>query len=155
MDYSATLRYARITPRKLRLVADLIRGKNVTKALDTLHFCSKRGAYFLQKLLRSAVSNATQNPEVNTDRLFIKQIMVGDGPIIKRSRAASMGRSSPLKKRTSHVTINLTEIKKTKPAPVPPKKEAGPAKKIKSQKTEPLKETPDDKPAGEVTENKK
>ena len=142
MEYSARLRYARISARKMRLVADLIRGKNVNQALDDLHFSNRRGAVFLQKLLRSAVANASQNPDVNVEQLYINLIMVGDGPILKRFKAAAMGRAAPIQKRTSHVTIGLTEHKKAKTAPV---------KKGKARKVE----TPKDKAAMAGAEKKK
>lgn len=109
MEYRASLRYIRITPRKLRLVADLIRGKNVRQAQAILSVSPKRGAYFLGKLLKSALANAEQNPDVDLDQLRISQLRVESGPILKRWRAAPRGRAVPIKKRTSQVTIVLTE----------------------------------------------
>jgi len=132
----AKLRHVRISPRKLRLVADLIRGKNVEEAGNILKYCPKRGSYFLLKLLNSAVANATSNsPEVNTDYLYIKQIEVTPGTIMKRWRASPRGRGMPIKKRTSHAIIKLdqkaekkVQPKKGKPKAVPATPAAAPTK---------------------------
>ncbi|MFH1228198.1 MAG: 50S ribosomal protein L22 [Planctomycetota bacterium] len=121
--YHATIRYVRITPRKLRLVADLIRNKPVSEAKKVLKFSAKRGASILMKLLNSAVANATQNPETDADSLYVKSIMVGDGVIMKRFRAAPQGRSVEIKKRTSHTTIVLDAKKKVAEKPKPKKEE--------------------------------
>lgn len=115
MEYRATVRYARITPRKLRLVADQVRRKNVNEAQSILRFSSRRGAYFLNKLLNSALANAGQNSEVNLDNLYIAKLLVEAGPILKRWRAAPMGRAAPIKKRTSHATIVLSEPAQSAP----------------------------------------
>jgi large subunit ribosomal protein L22 len=121
----ATLKHARISSRKLRLVADLIRGKKVEEAGNILKYCPKRGSYFLLKLLNSAVANATSvSPEVNADYLYIKQIEVTPGSIIKRWRASPRGRGVPIKKRTSHAIIKLDQkAEKKVQAKVQPKKE--------------------------------
>jgi large subunit ribosomal protein L22 len=104
----AVLKYARITPRKLRLVADMIRGKKIDEALNILKFSPRRGAYFLIKLLNSAIANATSGTaNVNSDLLYVKEIMVSPGSIMKRWRAAPRGRGLPIKKRTAHAVINL------------------------------------------------
>ena len=133
----ATLKHARISPRKLRLVADLIRGKKVEEAVNILKYCPKRGSYFLIKLLNSAVANATSiSPEVNTDYLYIKHIEVTPGSIIKRWRASPRGRGVPIKKRTSHAIIKLdqkaekkVQSKKVKPKVIPPHAPAASSKK--------------------------
>ena len=114
MEYKAILRYARISPRKLRLVVDLIRGKNVHEALELLSLTSKRGAYFLIKLVKSALANATVNPDVNEEQLYLAKVIVGEGPILKRWRAAPRGRGVPIKKRMSHATVVLGEKPVTK-----------------------------------------
>jgi large subunit ribosomal protein L22 len=111
MIYQATLRYARITPRKLSYVMDLVRGKNVGEARQILGLNTRRGAAFLIKLLKSAVANATVNPDVNEDNLYIKQALVEAGPVMKRWRTAPMGRGVPIKKRLSHAKIMLEEKK--------------------------------------------
>ena len=120
--YQATIRYVRITPRKLRLVADLIRSKPVSEAKRVLKFSAKRGASILMKLLNSAVANATQNPETDADSLYVKSIMVCDGVIMKRFRAAPQGRSVQIKKRTSHTTLVL-DAKKVAVKPKPEKQD--------------------------------
>lgn len=112
MAYQATLRYARITPRKLRYIVDLVRGKNVSQALQVLTLNPRRGAAFLIKVIKSAMANAAvNNPDVDEESLYIAQAMVESGSIIKRWRAAPMGRAAPIKKRTSHVKVILEEKK--------------------------------------------
>jgi len=113
----ARLRYGRISPRKLRLVADLIRGKKVEAARSILKYCPRRGAYFLIKLLNSAVANALHSaPELDEERLYIKTIAVNPGSIVKRWGTAPRGRGVPIKKRTSHATIILNQkAEKIKP----------------------------------------
>jgi large subunit ribosomal protein L22 len=110
MKAKAVLRYSRISPRKVRLVADLIRHKPVEQALSTLKFVTKRGAHILEKVVRSAVANAEQNPEVqDIDNLYISQIYVNEGPTLKRFRPVPMGRAVRIRKRTSHITVVLDE----------------------------------------------
>ena len=108
MSATAKLRHLRMGPRKVRLVADLIRGKDVEEALSILQFANKRSAVPLAKLLKSAVANADQK-ELDIDRLYIKAITVDGGPTIKRFRPRAMGRATPILKRTSHVSIALDE----------------------------------------------
>ncbi len=105
----ATLRYLRISPRKVRLVADLVRGKHVEDALNILQFTNKRSSQPLAKLLKSAVANADQKPGVNVDKLFVKTLMVDGGPTIKRFASRAMGRATPIIRRTSHITIVLEQ----------------------------------------------
>ena len=81
MEARAFARYVPVAPRKVKLVADLVRDRNVETALDILRFTNKIGAYYVEKALRSALANAGQNPEVNVDDLFIKAILVDNGPI--------------------------------------------------------------------------
>ncbi|MBI4713293.1 MAG: 50S ribosomal protein L22 [Planctomycetes bacterium] len=109
MSYQAKLNYARITPRKLRLVVDLIRGKKAVDAQKILRYSTKRAAAFIYKLLNSAIANATVNPNVTADNLYVAKVTVGCGPIIKRWRSAPQGRAVPIKKRTSHTTLVLDE----------------------------------------------
>lgn len=106
---TAKLRYLRVPPRKARWVADLIRGKNVNKAKSDLQFTEKKAAKHLQQLLTSAIANATQTGKVDPDLLFIKEIMVNEGPVIKRFKPRAQGRATRINKRTSHVTIVLGE----------------------------------------------
>lgn len=109
MVSTARLRHLRVGPRKVRLVADLIRGKNVEEALNILQFVDKRSARPLAKLVKSAVANADEKPGVDVDRLYIKTLMVDGGPTIKRFRPRAMGRAAPILKRTSHVTVHLDQ----------------------------------------------
>lgn len=105
---SAKLSHLRISPRKVRLVADLIRGKAIEDALSILQFTNKSSSRPLAKLVKSAVANADVKG-VNIDKLFITRITVDGGPTIKRFRPRAMGRATPLLKRTSHVQITLDQ----------------------------------------------
>ena len=108
MEVRAQLRFLRATPRKVRLVADLIRGKGVQEAVNILHLTNKSAAKPLEKLLKSAIANAENRDEpMDVDRLFVKEVMVDGGPTMKRFRPAPMGRGFRVLKRSSHVTIKL------------------------------------------------
>lgn len=107
MVATAKLRHLHISPRKVRLVVDLVRGKNVEEALNILQFTEKSSAAPVAKLLKSAVANADQAGDVNIDKLFVESIFVDGGPTVKRWRPRAMGRATPIFKRTSHVTIAL------------------------------------------------
>jgi large subunit ribosomal protein L22 len=109
MEAKAVLRYIRISPQKARLVADLVRGLKIENALNTLRFMPKKGARILRKVLESAVANAGQNEAIDVDTLFIKEIQIDGGPMLKRIRPRAMGRASRILKRTSHITIVLDE----------------------------------------------
>ena len=106
MEVKASLNYLRIAPRKMRLLADLVRGKKVSQAETILSFNLKRGAMPLKKLLASAASNA-ENLELKKEGLEIAQIKIDEGPKLKRWRAGSRGRARPIQKKTSHVTLVL------------------------------------------------
>ena len=107
----ASLKFARLSPRKARLVADLIRGKSVDEALVLLQSSNKRASYIFEKLVRSAVANAAENDNIGADvsELFIKEAYVDEGPIMKRWRPRAMGRATRINKRTSHMHIKLEE----------------------------------------------
>lgn len=108
MEVTAKLRYLQGSPRKVRLVADLIRGKGVQEAANILHHTEKRAARQLEKLLRSAVANAEHREEpLDVDRLYIREIFVNQGPSLKRFRARAMGRAARILKRQSHVVLKL------------------------------------------------
>lgn len=115
---TAELKNYRQSPRKVRLVVDAIRGKNVNDAITTLTFMPKRAAMPVQKLLQSAMANASHNFNLKTDNLFVEEISVNAGPIMKRWRARARGRAFPIHKHTSHVKLILAEkvAKKTKTA---------------------------------------
>jgi large subunit ribosomal protein L22 len=113
-DQTATLRYLRIAPRKTRSVADLIRGLPVDAAEAQLMVQRRRPAKAILKLLRSAVANAKNN-KLNADHLFVAEIRVDGGPMIKRFLPRARGSASPIQKKMSHVTITLRTNEKLKP----------------------------------------
>lgn len=110
MEAKAVLRYIRISPRKARYVADLVRGKPVEEALNTLAFTTRRAGTILSKLLKSAIANAGQDESIDVDTLYVKKICVDEGPTMKRFRPRAMGRATRVRKRTSHITIVLDEM---------------------------------------------
>lgn len=114
MPSVAKLRYLRIAPRKVRLVADLIRGKSVKEAETLLSFQTKRAARPLLKLLKSALANAKNNLKMNTDNLYISKITVDEGPKFKRWRPRARGRAYMIQKKTSHITLVLDDQLKIK-----------------------------------------
>lgn len=109
MQAKAHLSTLRVTPRKTRLVADLIRGKDVKEAEDILRFTPRGAAEPLLKLLRSAKANAVNNHDMFEDNLIVSTIMVNEGPTLKRYLPRARGRADLMRKRTSHVTIVLEE----------------------------------------------
>lgn len=118
----AILKNYRQSPRKVRLVADLMRGKKLDRALTEVKFLSKRAALPLEKLINSAVANAKQNFNIERDDLFIKDIQVNKGYTLKRWMPRAFGRAAPVHKHASHVTIILdtkvsAEKKKTSKKP--------------------------------------
>jgi len=117
----AFLKNYRQSPRKVRLVADFVRGKKVENALLDLQFMPKRASSAISKLIASAKANAVNNFKV-TDSLFIKEITVDDGPTLKRHRPVSRGRAHGINKRTSHVNVVLG-VKEDKPVKKAVKKE--------------------------------
>lgn len=111
-DVVAKLNYTRIPPRKVRLVANLIQGMSVARAQTQLQFLTKRAADPLAKLLKSAISNAKQNFQLDENDLVVKRLTVDGGPVLKRFRARAFGRAARLRKRTSHITVVLGVKKK-------------------------------------------
>jgi len=113
-EIKAKLNYYRVAPRKARLVADLVRGKKVDEALAQLMFLSKRSAPAIAKLLRSALSNAKNNYKIDAEKtdLYIKEIKVDEGPSYKRWKPVWRGMAHPFKRRTSHITVVLSDQKK-------------------------------------------
>ena len=112
MYAKATAQHVHASPRKLRDVANLIRGRDVTKALNILKFVPRTSTP-VEKVLRSAVANAVQLTDINEEELYISKITVDIGPVMKRFRAAPMGRAVKIRKRTSHINIVLQDrIKK-------------------------------------------
>ena len=109
MEANARLTMLRSTPQKTRLVADLIRGKDIVEAEDILRYTPRRAAKPLLKLLQSAKANAVNNHDMFEDTLFVSKIMVNDGPVLKRFLPRARGRADLLRKRTSHIIITLEE----------------------------------------------
>ncbi len=107
MAYEAVHRFARISPRKARLMADMIRGKFADEALDILKYQPQRGARMIEKVLRSALANAEDRREPNLHALTITDVRVDPGPMFKRMRPKARGMSSIIKKRTSHIRVEL------------------------------------------------
>ena len=107
--YQAKLRKYRVAPRKVRLVADLVRGRSVAESLDILKLVNKRAAPAVAKLIESAMQNAQQRATVDVDRLMVSEIFVDEGPTYKRFLPRAQGRATPIRKRTSHVTVRVSE----------------------------------------------
>ena len=110
LEATATLRFARISARKVKIVADLIRGKNVDEALAIVKFTPKASSEVLEKLLNSAIANAENNHGMNRGNLVVSEIYANQGPTMKRIRPAAKGSASRIRKRTSHITIKLREV---------------------------------------------
>jgi len=108
MPWRAKHKYARISSRKVRLVADMIRGRDVQDALNILKFTPNRAASMVLKVLTSAVANANEN-EADVEKLIVDQAFVDEGPTIKRWRPKDRGRAHPIQKRTSHITVVVEE----------------------------------------------
>ena len=109
MPVTAKLRYLRIAPRKVRLVADLIRGKTVEEAQNILNFTQKRAALPILKLLKQGSSNAKNNFQMEEKNLYISTILVDEGPKLKRVRPRARGQANEIQKKTSHITLVLEE----------------------------------------------
>ena len=109
METRAVAKFVRISPRKIRLVMDQVRGRQVGEALNMLSFAPQRGARILKKLVNSAIANAEQNTNVDVDSLYIMRVYADEGPTLKRWRPRAQGRSTSIRKRTSHLTVVLNE----------------------------------------------
>jgi large subunit ribosomal protein L22 len=154
-EFTARHRFAHITARKARYVADLIRGRSVNEALELLQFTPNRGAAFYGKVLRSAVANASHDETVNMNRLYVSECRADDGPLLQgrmRYRPGPQGRAMPFSKRLSHLIIRVREIdggeapkqgsiaeapapapEETKKKPAKAKKAAGPEAEAKAK----------------------
>ena len=111
MAYTAKHKYARITPRKARLVMDQVRGRDVDDALSMLQFSKKRAGAFISKVIKSAVSNYQEDPENagTKNALFIAEARADEGPVLKRFQPKDRGKAHPIMKRTSHLVISVEE----------------------------------------------
>lgn len=115
MQAIATVKGARVSPRKVRVVADAIRGKSVVQARQTLSVTKKHGASILSKVLQSAVANAVNNKKLQEDKLVIDQLLVQGGSFLRRFHSSARGRTRPYTKRTTHVTVVLSEKASNEP----------------------------------------
>ena len=109
MEVKASLKYARVGAQKARLVADLVRGKDVNQAVKTLTFLNKKTAGLVKKLIESAVANAEYKKVMDIDNLYVKSIWVDQGPVLKRFRPRAQGRAFGVRKKTSHINVVLEE----------------------------------------------
>lgn len=121
MDVKAQAKHIRISPKKVRLVADLIRGMQANKALDQLRFLNKKAAKPVSKLIKSGLANAENNYELDKKNLYIKEIKVDEGKTLHRFIPRAYGRATPIRKRMSHINLILGEIKDS--GKVEPKKQ--------------------------------
>ena len=108
-EASATLKYARISARKVKIVIDLIRGKSVDEALAIVKFTPKAASEIIEKLLKSAIANAENNHNMAHEKLYVAEVYANQGPTLKRIRPAAKGSAVRIRKRTSHITIVLRE----------------------------------------------
>ncbi|KRL13267.1 50S ribosomal protein L22 [Schleiferilactobacillus perolens] len=106
---TAIARTVRIAPRKARLVIDLIRGRSVAEALAILQFTPRAGSPIITKVLKSAVANAEHNYDLEAQNLYVSDAFVNEGPTLKRFRPRAKGSASPINKRTSHITVTVSE----------------------------------------------
>jgi len=109
MEVKASLNFARIGSQKARLVADVVRGKDVNDAIRSLTFMKQKGAGLIKKLIESAVANAENKKVIDVDNLYVKSIWVDMGPAIKRFRPRAQGRAFMVKKKISHINVVLEE----------------------------------------------
>lgn len=131
MEVNAKARYVRVSPRKVRLVIDVVRGLPVSRAVAQLSFMKKAAALPVLKLINSAAANATHNFGLDASDLYVKSIMADGGPVLHRWRARAMGRAAPIRKRMSHVSVTLAPIADAAKAPAAKK---APAKKAATKK---------------------
>jgi large subunit ribosomal protein L22 len=110
MEAKATAKYVRISPRKARIVAEIIKGKPVEDALNILKYTPKKAAKIINKVLNSALANAEENYSLDVDNLYVKQVRVDGGPSWKRIQPRAMGRAYRILKRTSHITVIVDEL---------------------------------------------
>ncbi len=109
MEVKARLKNVRLGAMKARLIADLVRGRDVNEALEILAFSKKKGGEIVHKLIRSAVANADQKKVIDLDNLYVKRIFVDQGPAIKRWMPRAQGRAAPIRKKLSHINLVLAE----------------------------------------------
>ena len=109
MKVRAIAKYIRVSPRKMKPIADMVRGKSVKDAQAILKFTPRKGAEVFLKVLNSAVANAENNHNLDAESLIVSEIYANQGPVLKRWKAGSMGRANPIKHRTSHVGVVVAD----------------------------------------------
>jgi len=109
MEVRATQRYVRISPQKVRMIVDAIKGKPAETAINALKFMPQKSAGIVEKIVRSAVANADQNTSIDVDDLIVSNLLVDQGPSLKRFKARARGRGARILKRTAHITVVLAE----------------------------------------------
>ncbi len=109
MQAKAVIRNVRISPRKARVIANLVRGRQIGEAMAILRYAPKKASKIIEKLLFSAISNAEQSGQVDVDGLIVKNCIVDGGPLIKRWMPRSMGRANRIQHRTSHISVFISE----------------------------------------------
>lgn len=109
MQSKAVAKTVRIAPRKVRLILDLVRGKEVGEAISILKLTNKRSSPIVEKLVKSAVANAEHNYDMDIDNLYISEVFADEGPTLKRFRPRAQGRATKINKRTSHITVVVEE----------------------------------------------
>lgn len=111
MEAKAIEKYIRMSPRKIKYVVDMIESKNIEDAVDILSLTPKRAASIVKKAIQSAVANATENHKMKEEDLFISKILVNEGPTLKRFRPRARGRATRIRKRTSHLSVYVSNGK--------------------------------------------
>ncbi|MBI3802900.1 MAG: 50S ribosomal protein L22 [Nitrospirae bacterium] len=174
MEAKAILRFVRVAPRKARLVVDLIRGKSAAEALIILKFTPRHAARVVEKILKSAVANATQKEMGDVDTLQVSKVFVDGGPVMKRMQPRAMGRANIIRHRTSHITLIIsgsenglkkpkasrvapaaeTKVVEEKPAAKRTVKKKTAAKKTTAKKSEKTEKKPEKKSGKKKTEGK-
>jgi large subunit ribosomal protein L22 len=109
MEVRAVVKYVRISPQKVRKLIDAVKGKPVETGLGILKFMPQKAAAIIEKVIRSAVANADQNPDIDVDSLVIRSITADQGPTLKRFKARARGRGTRILKRTAHITVILSD----------------------------------------------
>jgi large subunit ribosomal protein L22 len=141
MQVKAIHRFARISPFKAREVTREIQGHSASDALDLLTFSPKKAAVLIKKTLKSAIANAENNANLKVDTLLVREAVVGEGPTLKRFRARARGGASPIRKRTSHIRIVLSDDFQPKTTTKRTKKESGAEEKPKTKRDTTTKRT--------------
>ena len=109
MEVRAVSKYVRISPQKVRMMVDAVKGKPVEDGLNILKFMPQKAANIVEKVIRSAVANADQNMDIDVDSLIIRNVIADQGPTLKRFRARARGRGTRILKKTAHITVILAE----------------------------------------------